>query len=129
MRADRLKQMEKAPAQGWLLAYTRKEVLFQPYGTIEEVAGLLADKDLLEIHLFDDRKEYRAVMSTSRRYPEGIIEAVADFADDGEEDVYKEVALLEKRYLGSGRSALTIVDHLKYAEDSGMLTIDDYRLM
>ena len=67
-----LKRVNEAPKSGQLLAYTRKEVYFQPYGSLAEAEGLLQEKTLLELHLFDNDKEYRAIVTRSKRFPDGM---------------------------------------------------------
>lgn len=75
---------------------------------------------ILELHLFDDKKEYRSITSESSRHKDGVIEHVADFAYD-EDTVYKETPVLEKG------GTITVLNHLSY-DKNGMASIDDYRL-
>lgn len=62
-----------------MLAYTRKKVIFQPYADPDEVKQILADEQILELHLFDRDREYRAIASRSPRFQDGVIETIADF--------------------------------------------------
>lgn len=131
---------ERAPEKGQLLAYIRREkLIFLPYEDLGEVDKLLSGKELLEVHLFDRIKEYRAITSRSRRFMRkeseaeqdpaesarqnsvGIIEYLADFPDD-EDTVYKETIRLEK-----GQGTITVLNHITYNE-SGMAAVDDFRL-
>lgn len=133
MVIGKLTKIKSAPAAGQLLAYTRKQVICRPYSSIEEVKNDLEGEELLELHMFDDNCEYRAIMTESSRYPEGIIEHVADFAYTGScapdssnkiyGDVYREDCQLEQ-----GQGILTVLSHLHY-DENGMILVDDYRLV
>lgn len=121
-----LRELSKAPSSGWMLAYTRKEVIFEPYASLDAVREQLGEKELLELHLFNDSVEYRAVVTESPRWPDHCIEHVADFKDFPS-DVYKEDVLLESPWSGK----LEVLNHIRNTEgegETGMLMIDDYRL-
>lgn len=123
MTLQDLKKLEGAPAQGQLLAYTRRKVIFQPYKRREEVAEVLGDKELLELHLFDEQKEYRCIASRSSRFPSGVIETVADFPENDEWSVYREDVLLE-----DSQDEITVLNHIAYNGENGMAYVDNYRL-
>lgn len=133
MMLRNLKKFDSAPASGHLLAYTRREVIFRPYTSHTEVADLIGEDELLEIHMFDKDHEYRAITSESSRYPQGYVEHIAVFpfsvdesADSTNricEDVYREDCVLEH-----GQGTLTVLNHLRY-DENGMIEVDDYRLM
>ena len=122
MFLENLDKIEQAPKRGQLLVYTRNRVIFQPYGSLEEVKTLLKKEEILELHLFNTQKEYRCILSESKRYPKGRIEHLAEFPDC-EESVYKEETLLEN----GGK--LTVLNYLKYSDVSGMASIQEYRLV
>lgn len=126
MEWDKLTKVQEAPEQGWLLAYLRKEVLFEQYSSLEEVQEHIGQRELLELHLFNQEKEYRAIASQSRRYPSGVVETIADFGFD-EETTYKEEVYLETKYQKLGEK-IQICNHIKY-DENGMLEIDNYRLV
>ncbi|MFG6321981.1 MAG: hypothetical protein K1W41_10730 [Lachnospiraceae bacterium] len=123
---NKLTRVNEAPEQGCVLAYLRKRVLFEQYGSLEEVREYIGQDELLELHLFDCQKEYRAIASQSRRYPSGVVETVADFGLDNDaayiEDIY-----LEEKYKKFG-DKIRICNHLQY-DEKGMLEVDNYRLM
>lgn len=129
-----LKRVNKAPVSGQLLAYTRKTVHFQPYGSLAEVEALLQEDTLLEIHLFDHDREYRAIATRSRRFADGMIETVADFPEEVAGDIYRERAQLSKKDSDemptSGNTdpqTITVLNHISYGEN-GMAYVDNYRL-
>lgn len=124
MRWSDAQKKDTAPQKGCMLVYTRKNIIFHEYEALEDVDRELVGKDLLEVHLFDDTKEYRCLSSRSRRFPSGIIETIADFPEQ-EHSVYKEKALLEKRF---GNSKITVLNHISYNNENGMAFIDNYRL-
>ncbi len=117
-----MRRINEAPNQGTYLIYTRKRVLFGKYTSIEEAIGE-ADKDeILEVHLFDNASEYRAITSESKRHAEGVVEYIADFADE-RDSVYRENCMLENG------GNITVLNHITYDKDNGMAVIDDYRLI
>lgn len=123
MTLQDLKKLEGAPAQGQMLAYTRQKVIFKKYEGREELFETLAGKELLELHLFDEQKEYRSVASKSRRFPSGVIEVITDFPEEDEWTVFKERVLLE-----DSQEEITVLNHIAYNEENGMAYVDDYRL-
>lgn len=114
----------EAPERGWVLAYTREEVLFQPYGSIDELEQKLSSAELLELHLFDQEKEYRCLSTRSKRFPKGMIETVEDFTGT-ESTIYAERIQLSQS-MGGGR--ITVLNHIHYNDENGMAIIDNYRL-
>ena len=129
MEINNLKQIINAPSSGYLLAYCVKKVVFQKYDglqSIEKIINTDENGTLLEIHLFDDNKEYRAVSTESSAYgKEGFIEHVAGPEWDGE--TYEEIGLIEKKFPKITDQTVTLVNHLSF-DENGMAFIDDYRL-
>ena len=133
----KIKELEKAaaaPERGMALILARSGVLYRSYGSLAEVDELMNGLDVLEIHLFDQDREYRCIKSDSKRYENrnGIIEHIADFREDPV-SVYEESVILEnKAKESSGKERITILNHIAYDDDpatgSGMAIIDDYRL-
>lgn len=126
MKWDNLKNVQKeAPSCGCFLAYTRDKLLFQQYAALEEVQAVLDEKDLLELHLFDSDKEYRAVKTASKRYPMGIIETKV--IDDKEKTQYCETVLVEPSLRKDAVDKIRVINEVSY-DEIGMLTITNYRL-
>ena len=121
MTWENLNRTNEAPSSGRMLVYLKTKVLFDEYQTLDDVAMTLAGHEILEIHLFDQFKEYRALLSESRRFKEGFIEHIADFDISDEASFYAENVLLEDGKM------LTVLNHISY-DDNGMAFIDDYRL-
>ena len=55
-----LKLTDQAPGSGQMLVYLRNEVLFQPYTSLAQVQEIVGPGPILELHLFDDKKEQSA---------------------------------------------------------------------
>lgn len=123
MTLQDLKKLEQAPVQGQMLAYTRQEVIFQPYEGREKVTEVLGNSELLELHLFDEQKEYRCLASRSSRFPSGVIETVVDFPENDKWTVYREDVLLE-----NSQEEITVLNHIAYNDENGMAYVDNYRL-
>lgn len=119
-----LKQISSAPEQGQILAYTRKQIFFQPYADLEEVKQILEDSEILELHLFDSSQEYRAVASRSPRFENGVIETVVQTEVNNANENYKEIVALEEEF----GEMITVLNHVHYDSESGMAHIDNYRL-
>jgi len=129
MRYQDLKEIERgeknAPIEGYMLAYFPvKKVLFCPYHSLQEVVEVLGEEEILELHLFDRTKEYRAISTVSKRFPDGVIETVADFS---EEEAYSETVCLERQFADVGAGKIRILNHIAY-DRKGMACVDNYRL-
>lgn len=123
MYYEKLKRISEAPECGQMLAYTRKKVIFQPYADPNEVKQILADEQILELHLFDRDREYRAIASRSPRFQDGVIETIADFPADCGSEIYEDTVALENEF----GTAITVLNHIHY-DKNGMADIDNYRL-
>lgn len=115
---------KELPSNGYLMAYTRKQVIFCKYGDLSELDTKLKGLDILELHLFDDQKEYRWVVSQSARSPEHYVDHFADFTED--DDTFVQNIVPENKFLAETRE-IVVVNHISYSE-TGMAYIDDYRL-
>lgn len=117
-----LKRIGEAPGSGHALIYTRQKLIFKAYNDIGKLREEIKNDELLEIHLFDDNIEYRAVSTRSKRYPEGVIEAVIGEKNE-DQSIFEEEVLLE----GKGQEKITILNYISY-DENGMAFIDNYRL-
>lgn len=130
MRLCDLNYKNNAPKCGVMLAYSRERVYLEKYENIEELAAIVGDADLLEIHLFDQEREYRAVKSESKRWnrnSKGIIEkTVIGKADD---DTYPVDVVLDKNFSKKLKNkSIRVLNYLVY-DDNGAAMIDNYRLV
>ena len=139
MKFSDLKQFREsgsrgAPVRGQMLVYTRQGVLFQKYTSIDEIERLIEEtfggSEILEIHLFDSEKEYRALSGTGSKAARagGVIEYTADFPDETA-NVFVEEQLLEmKEDPGSPAGTIKVLNHISY-DENGMASVDDYRMV
>lgn len=147
---NRIAQKSNVPNHGYIIAYTRKKVIFQKYdslegldvlfGEIDDMGDMTADDqlsgELLEVHLFDEEKEYRVVATDSKRnFPDKelhAIEHLADFDIENGSEIYKEKIMLEPafRKLSKGikKDYIMVYNHISY-DEQGMAKVDDYRLV
>ena len=120
----KLERKEEAPEKGRALIYTRMEdVIWKRYNNIEEVEKWIDGKEVLEIHLFNNEKEYRALAAKSKRFPDGFLENCFNYSGEPDKNIYREKICLE-----DGRT-IEVINHLKYDENSGMATVDGYQLL
>ena len=123
MEISELKEIDRAPKEGHMLAYTRKHVISEDYKSIDEANNKLnleMNGELLELHLCNKDKEYRAIKSQSKRH-NGYIVHVAEFPNNGE--VYEETVLLS-----DNNNKVDVLNKICY-DENGMLTMQDYRLV
>lgn len=128
MDIQKLKRISEAPQKGYVLSYLRDKVIFKRYESIDDLLNELTEKEILELHLFDNEMEYRAVTSTSKRYSDGIIEDVIDFKYDSKsEDCFKSDMVLEQGYIDDIHT-ISVINHLMY-DENGSASVDNYRLV
>ena len=118
----RLERIGEAPKRGYALIYTRRKVIFKAYDDMDQLMSEIKNEELLEVHLFDDDCEYRAVSTQSIRYPSGVIEAVVG-KENAEQSIFEEEVLLE----GKDQQKITVLNYISY-DENGMAFIDNYRL-
>lgn len=120
----KMTRINEAPKCGQYLIYTRKSVLFEHYDSLKEIEDICNGNEILEMHLFDQDKEYRAIATKSKRFPSGVIEYVSEIDDSDSTMVYIDHTAFDSAKKGS----LDVWNHISY-DDNGMITIDDYRLV
>ena len=122
---------KNAPDSGYVLAYTRKKLIFKIYSDKNSLEGIFEGgcSDILEIHLFNSDSEYRILSSESSRYESGFVAHLAEFASDTDEtyiqDVFLDLNKEESRELHKDK--IKVLNHIAYTSE-GMAFIDDYRL-
>jgi len=121
----KLELVEEMPEKGWVLAYRRGGVVFKAYDLLEggsknELEALLKAEDLLEIHLFDAEKEWRAISSRRHGWKSVLV------SDAGQTDKLEENVYLGEEFKNVGEK-LRIVNYLTYDENS-MIHVNNYRM-
>ena len=109
--------LSNAPTNGWCMVYFKKEKpkLFS-YNSLDE---LDKENDILEIHLFDENKEYRAISSRRKNIIETIVK-------DSDLDYTDTTSIIDKH---SNLKKLTVRNYLSVNEKNGTLYISNYRLI
>ena len=122
---------KNAPDSGYVLAYTRKKLIFKIYSDKNSLEGIFEGEcsDFLEIHLFNSDSEYRILSSESSRYESGFVAHLAEFTSDIDEtyiqDVFLDLNKEESREIHKDK--IKVLNHIAYTSE-GMAFIDDYRL-
>lgn len=121
-------EVKHAPDTGMMLAYYRKAVIFDAYSkeNLETVFSELEQEKgtLLELHLFDNEKEFRAVLKEDGTYTQSVIADASDTESVTEfviEEMYLEGAYAKKA------ETIKVINYLEYKEN-GMLQVTNYRL-
>ena len=115
--------LSKAPEKGTIYAVLRDRIVFETYESFAKVENIAKDENLLELHLFDKQKEYRAV----RTRLDGFLETVID---EEWEDVYEEKIYVLGDNIDKAeglKNQVTVVNQITYNSDD-MLNIRNYRL-
>ncbi len=157
-----LQQIDKAPHSGYMLLYTRQNVVFEKYDfeNIDDIKNNILSKvdkmpnnELLEVHLFDNDKEYRAIKTTSHRtyqnsakgsvecvVSDDIVKAQAQKIKSNDDkkadcesntsnvvDTYTEDILLDNPF-NKIIPKIAVINYIKY-DDNGMAEMYNYRLV
>lgn len=128
------KEIDQAPDAGIIYLSLRTEkIILQKYRNLQEVTAILMSKEedgLLELHLFNDKKEYRWLRSV--KSPDGLEHVVPKSkdvnSDSGERETFVENVYVEERFAKEDIKIVGIVNYLDFDEDD-LLRITDYRLM
>lgn len=120
-------EIGNAPEKGMMLAYFRKSVVFEEY-TKESVTSAISEYEgkygeLLEIHLFDAEKEFRAVRKENATY----IKCEIPGANEEGKEFLEEEMYVDTSY-AKAMETIRVVNYLDYSKDNGMLQIYNYRL-
>lgn len=116
------RKKKKAPESGMMYAIYQSRVEYKAYRSLTEVlAREKLTEGLLELHLFDEHKEYRYI----KKRKGFISELICDDDCDNEEDVYEEQIYTEDNEGKEGQ--VCVVNYMTFDEDD-LLRIEKYRL-
>ena len=109
----------KAPENGYVLAYFRKEVLFQKLepGIKQQISE--NQGTLLELHIFNSEREYRLMRCESGEFIEAVV------SDECASEKKVETVRVEDRFENLMKY-LKVVNYIDY-DENGMLSINNYR--
>lgn len=117
-------ELLKAPERGMLYALYTDRMEYRPY---EREDLLLKEKDLqknlLELHLFDEKKEYRFIKKRKGELEVVVCEERKDYDDLYIEKIFTQEDEKEKNHA----SCIEVVNYLVYDEND-LLKIKNYRL-
>lgn len=126
--------LDRAPARGYLLAYFRDALVFEPYAVengrlVFPGCESLQDAVPLECHLFDGNTEYRMILREARG---DRVEAVLTGQEEESMDpdlLYEESVLVRDEYAGKPEfpERLKIVNRYMYTEND-TLVLKNYRI-
>lgn len=117
-------ELLKAPEHGMLYALYTDRMEYRPY---EREDLLLKEKDLqknlLELHLFDEKKEYRFIKKRKGELEVVVCDEKKDYDDLYIEKIFTQEDEKEKNHA----SCIEVVNYLVYDEND-LLKIKNYRL-
>ena len=117
-------ELLKAPERGMLYALYTDQMEYRPY---EREDLLLKEKDLqknlLELHLFDEKKEYRFIKKRKGELEVVVCDERKDYDDLYIEKIFTQEDEKEKNHA----SCIEVVNYLVYDEND-LLKIKNYRL-
>lgn len=119
-----MNKLDFAPEKGKIYALYRDRVVFDDYTKSQFLNSLIDEDNLLELHLFDDKKEYRYIHTSSRN-----IEVVIDDSVE-HDDFYLETVYVQELCDDSAENSrykVQIVNYIQYDKDD-LLNISNYRL-
>lgn len=116
-----------APEQGIMYALYRDRVVYEPYKReqLENEENLM--RDLLELHLFDDTKEYRFIRKRKGDVEVCIEDSTVSHDDYYTEQIYTLAGNAETLDETSKRNLVEVVNYIIYGEND-LMTIPNYRL-
>lgn len=110
---------EQAPKDGYVLAYFRQKVLFQKLEPDVKQQISENQKMLLELHVFDNDREYRLVRCETGKFIEAVV------SDENGLEKKVETVQVESGFK-EVMPRLQIVNYIDY-DENGMLSIRNYR--
>lgn len=113
-----------APEKGIMYALYIDRMVFQEYTKDQLSKDAYLEDKLLEMHLFDENKEYRYIKSRLKE-----IECIIDDSIE-HEDVYVESTYIQSNLdeeVTSSTNRVNVVNYIQYDADD-LLTITNYRL-
>lgn len=113
-----------APEKGIMYALYIDRMVFQKYTKDQLTKDAYLEDKLLEMHLFDENKEYRYIKSRLKE-----IECVIDDSIE-HEDKYVETTYIQSNLdeeVTSSSNRVNVVNYIQY-NDEDLLTITNYRL-
>lgn len=115
----------KAPTKGMIYALYTDRVVYEQYEKEKLPSEDVLKENLLELHLFDDMKEYRYIKKRN-----GIVEVCVEDQMIPHDDIYTERIFTmgkNEEAVGESESCIEVVNYIIYDEND-LITIPNYRL-
>lgn len=115
----------QAPTKGMIYALYTDRVVYEQYEKEKLPSEDVLKENLLELHLFDDMKEYRYIKKRN-----GIVEVCVEDQMIPHDDIYTERIFTmgkTEEAVGENESCIEVVNYIIYDEND-LITIPNYRL-
>ena len=127
--------LAKAPEHGIMYALYTGRVVYEPYDRDRLPSAEEMQKGLLELHLFDEYKEYRFIRSARGDIELCVDDNIISYCDRDEKNVHSDtytegkIITLTKGQESPDESKdyVEIVNYISYDEND-LMTINNYRL-
>ena len=127
--------LAKAPEHGIMYALYTGRVVYEPYDRDRLPSAEEMQKGLLELHLFDEYKEYRFIRSARGDIELCVDDKIISYCDRDEKNVHSDtytegkIITLTKGQESPDESkdSVEIVNYISYDEND-LMTINNYRL-
>lgn len=116
-------ELLKAPERGMLYALYTDRMEYRPYEREDLLLKEDLQENLLELHLFDEKKEYRFIKKRKGETENVVSEDEQDYDDLYTERIFTQKEEKEKNHA----SCIEVVNYLVYDEND-LLKIKNYRL-
>lgn len=117
--------IEGAPQKGTVYATFIDKVVFRKYRSLKEIEELVKEDRMLELHLFDNEKEYRVLKTRKRGIQTYVISDACIHDDIYEEEIYVSADNVDKQTNLSEK--ICVVNYIQY-DQNDMIHIVNYRL-
>lgn len=113
------------PEQGIMYALYIDRVVYQKYSRDELLQNKNLQNKLLELHLFDETKEYRYIKARNGEIETLISDDTVEYQDQYTERIFTLADKKENPDENSGR--IEVINYITYDEDD-LMRIQNYRL-
>ncbi|HAT88288.1 MAG TPA: hypothetical protein DCS73_00735 [Roseburia sp.] len=127
--------LSKAPEHGMMYALYTGEVIYRPYDRNQLPSEEEIQDGLLELHLFDECREYRFIRAAAENIELCVDDETISYHDMDEKNIYADtyiegqIITLKKgqEMPDKDKDYVEIVNYISY-DDNDLMTINNYRL-
>lgn len=117
--------IEQAPQKGTIYATFIDKVVYQKYESLDEISSYLTETGLLELHLFDAKKELRFIKTARKGIQSVEISDACEHDDTYEENLFVAADNVDRQ--DHLQEKVIVVNYIQYDEND-MIHIINYRL-